>query len=102
MSLTSDFLKGSIGPGFDAETMTAALEALDRQVFDPLTKGFPPAHAPLTLGDIANHTWNLLAGDLTAPVAVLPSASNALRSSSSLPNVNSVMTSFVSRRSSIR
>lgn len=71
MTLTSDFLKGSIGPGFDADAMTAALEALDRQVFDPLTKGFPAAHAPLALGDIANHNWNLLAGDLTAPVAVL-------------------------------
>ena len=71
MSLTSDFLKGSIGSGFDAEAMAAALEALDRQVFDPLTKGFPAAHAPLALGDIANHNWNLLAGDLTAPVAVL-------------------------------
>ena len=71
MSLTSDFLKGSIGSGFDADAMAAALEALDRQVFDPLTKGFPPAHAPLALGDIANHSWNLLAGDLTAPVAVM-------------------------------
>jgi len=71
MSLASDFLKGSIGPGFDTDAMGAALEALDRQVFDPLTKGFPPAHAPLALGDIANHNWNLLAGDLTAPVAVM-------------------------------
>jgi hypothetical protein len=69
MSLASDFLKGSIGPGFDTDAMGAALEALDRQVFDPLTKGFPPAHAPLALGDIANHNWNLLAGDLSAPVA---------------------------------
>jgi hypothetical protein len=43
MSLTSDFLKGSIGSGFDVDAMAAALEALDRQVFDPLTKGFPPA-----------------------------------------------------------
>ena len=71
MSLTSDFLKGSIGSGFDEDAMAIALEALDRQVFDPLTKGFPAAHAPLALGDIANHNWNLLAGDLTAPVAVM-------------------------------
>jgi D-serine dehydratase len=71
MTLTSDFLTGSIGPGFDAEAMAAALEALDRQVFDPLTKGFPPAHAPLALGDIGNHGWNLLNGDLTAPVALM-------------------------------
>jgi D-serine dehydratase len=71
MTVTSDFLKGSIGPGFDEDAMAAALEALDRQTVDPLTKGFPPAHAPLALGDIANHGWNLLAGDLPAPVAVL-------------------------------
>src|SRR4030095_2255555 len=71
MTLTSDLLKGSIGSGFDAEAMAAALEALDRQVFDPLTKGFPAAQAPLALSDIANHNWNLLAGDLSAPVAVL-------------------------------
>jgi D-serine dehydratase len=71
MTLTSDFLKGAIGSGFDAHAMGAALEALDRQVIDPLTKGFPPAHAPLALGDIANHGWNLLAGDLPMPVAVL-------------------------------
>jgi D-serine dehydratase len=71
MTLTSDFLKGAIGPGFDADAIAAALEALDRQVIDPLTKGFPPAHAALALGDIANHGWNLLAGDLPVPVAVL-------------------------------
>jgi D-serine dehydratase len=71
MTLTSDFLTGSIGTGFDADAMAAALDQLDRQTFDPLTKGFPPAHAPLALGDIANHGWNLLAGDLPAPVAIL-------------------------------
>lgn len=71
MTLTNDFLTGAIGPGFDADAMRAALEALDRQPIDPLTKGFPPAQAPLALTDIGMQNWNLLAGDLPAPVAVL-------------------------------
>ncbi|WP_119303505.1 alanine racemase [Dongia deserti] len=71
MSLTTGFLNGSIGPGFDADAMRAALEELDRQAIDPLTKGFPPAHAALAPGDIGEQSWNLLAGDLPAPVAVL-------------------------------
>ncbi|HEY3147013.1 MAG TPA: alanine racemase [Dongiaceae bacterium] len=71
MSLTKDFLHGAIVGGFNEEAMQAALAALDKQPIDPLTKGFPPSHAPLPLGDIAAQRWNLLAGDLPAPVAVL-------------------------------
>jgi D-serine dehydratase len=71
MSLTSDFLHGDIVGGFDAEAMQAALAALDGQPIDPLTKGFPPAQAPLPLREIAAQGWNLLAGDLPAPVAIL-------------------------------
>ena len=71
MSLTSDLLRGSIGSGFDADAMRTALDALDRGTIDPLTKGFPPANAPLPLGEIGQQNWNLLAGDLPAPVAVL-------------------------------
>ncbi len=71
MSLTSDFLRGEIGPGFDSDAMRQALDALDRQPIDPLTKGFPPGHAPLALREIGAQRWNLLAGDLPAPVAVL-------------------------------
>jgi D-serine dehydratase len=71
MSLTSDLLQGSIGPGFDVDAMRAALDALDRRMIDPLTKGFPPAQAPLALAEIGGQNWNLLAGDLPAPVAVL-------------------------------
>ncbi|MGH6891207.1 MAG: alanine racemase [Dongiaceae bacterium] len=71
MPLTSDFLQGDIGPGFDADAMQAALAALDRQPIDPLTKGFPAGRAPLALGEIGAQHWNLLAGDLPAPVAVL-------------------------------
>jgi D-serine dehydratase len=77
MTLTSDFLSGAIGAGFDADAMRAALEALDRQPIDPLTKGFPPAEAPLVLGDIGKQRWNLLAGDLPAPVAVMRSSALA-------------------------
>jgi D-serine dehydratase len=71
MSLTTDFLRGEIGAGFDADAMRAALEGLDVQPVDPLTKGFPAGHAALPLGEIAAQGWNLLAGDLPAPVAVL-------------------------------
>ena len=71
MSLTGEFLEGSIGPGFDPDALRAALDALDSQTIDPLTKGFPAGHAPLPLGEIGAQRWNLLAGDLPAPVAVM-------------------------------
>jgi D-serine dehydratase len=71
MTLMSDLLEGSIGSGFDADVMRGALDELDRRPIDPLTKGFPPAHGPLALGEIGAQNWNLLAGDLPAPVAVL-------------------------------
>src|SRR5262245_20629126 len=71
MTLTSDLLHGSIGDGFEADAMRAALEALDGHAIDPLTKGFPPAQPPLPLGEIGAQGWNLLAGDLPAPAAVL-------------------------------
>jgi D-serine dehydratase len=71
MTLTSDFLKGTIGSGFDADAMRAALAKLDGQPIDPLSKGFPAGHAPLPLGEIGARNWNLLAGALPAPVAVL-------------------------------
>src|SRR4030095_10402556 len=71
MTLTNAFLQGSISPGFDEEALRAALDELDRQPIDPLTKGFPAGVAPVALGAIAKQGWNLLAGDLPAPVAVL-------------------------------
>ncbi len=71
MTLTSHLLEGSIGPGFDADAMRAALEELDRQPIEALTKGFPPAQGSMPLGEIGNRNWNLLAGDLPAPLAVL-------------------------------
>ncbi len=71
MSLTTEFLRGEIGSGFDADAMRAALEGLDAQPIDPLTKGFPAGHAALPLNEIATQRWNLLAGDLPAPVAIM-------------------------------
>jgi D-serine dehydratase len=71
MSLTKDFLTGKIGAGFDAETLREALEALDQELIDPLTKGIPGGAEALELGEIAAQNWNLLEGTLPAPVAVL-------------------------------
>ena len=71
MTLTGDFLHGSIGAGFDGDAMRTALAALDGQPIDPLTKGFPAGHPPLALREIGAQGWNLLAGDLPAPVAVM-------------------------------
>jgi D-serine deaminase-like pyridoxal phosphate-dependent protein len=71
MSLTKEFLHGAIGSGFDADAMQAALAMLDREPVYPLTKGFPASQAALPLGEIGAQGWNLLAGDLPAPVAVM-------------------------------
>ena len=37
----------------------------------PWLKGFPPDAAPVAVGDIAARNWNVLAGDLPLPLAVL-------------------------------
>jgi D-serine dehydratase len=71
MSLTSDFLQGKIGSGFDAAALREALEALDQELVDPLTKGIPAGSGALELREVAARRWNLLEGDLPAPVAVL-------------------------------
>lgn len=51
--------------------MTAALNSLDAMELDTRCKGIPPAARPLKAADVAAHRWNLLAGDLPAPVAVV-------------------------------
>lgn len=71
MSLTDDFLTGKIGAGFDAEILRQALDALDQELIDPLTKGIPAAAEALELREIGGRRWNLLQGDLPMPVAVL-------------------------------
>ena len=40
-------------------------------VFDASYKGFPPAAPPCTRADVAARGWNVLAGDLSFPIAVL-------------------------------
>jgi D-serine dehydratase len=37
----------------------------------PWLKGFPPNAAPVAVGDIASRNWNVLAGDLPLPLAVI-------------------------------
>lgn len=71
MSVTKDFLRGQIGAGFDEEVLREALENLDQELVDPLTKGIPAASGALEIGEIPAQNWNLLQGDLPAPVAVL-------------------------------
>lgn len=48
-----------------------AFAALAATPVEPWTKGIPPQVGPLALGDIGRRGWNLLAGDLTMPAAVL-------------------------------
>ena len=72
MSLTTDFLHGKIGAGFDADAMREALEGLDAQPIDPLTKGFPAgARGAAARRDRRRRTGTCWQGDLPAPVAVL-------------------------------
>lgn len=52
----------------DPEAALAALEALP---LDALTKGLPAEAGRVALGEVGRQGWNLLAGDLALPVAVL-------------------------------
>jgi D-serine dehydratase len=47
------------------------LGPIDEMTFDALTKGMPATAEPLRLADIPGQGWNLLAGDLPFPVAIL-------------------------------
>jgi len=40
-------------------------------ILDRRYKGFPPAAAPCRLAEIASRRWNILAGDLPFPIAIL-------------------------------
>lgn len=72
MSLTLEWLSGhDIGPGFDRQHMKEELVALDHSSFGAMTKGMPALHSPFQLSEIGKKSWNLLAGDLPFPVAVL-------------------------------
>lgn len=47
------------------------LRALLESTLGPAFKGFPPEAAPCALGSVGERGWNLFAGDLGSPVAVL-------------------------------
>lgn len=47
------------------------LSEIENEVLDARTKGYPGAAAPRRLGALGTSGWNLLAGDLPFPVAVL-------------------------------
>ena len=49
----------------------SGLDSLLDTVVDGCTKGFPQRAPPLRLGDVGSQGWNLPAGDLDTPVAVL-------------------------------
>lgn len=48
-----------------------ALAEIENQRLDGLSKGMPPAALELRLGDIGRQGWNVLAGDLPLPLAVI-------------------------------
>lgn len=47
------------------------LTTLDSQVLDPSTKGLPFDAPSLTVGEVGARGWNVLAGDLPLPLAVI-------------------------------
>lgn len=47
------------------------LAPLRQAALDPLTKGLPFDAPPLTVGEVGKQGWNVLAGDLPLPVAVI-------------------------------
>ena len=51
--------------------MSQALQPILDHLLDGRTKGFPQDHAPLALGEVGSQGWNLLAGDLDLPAAIL-------------------------------
>lgn len=56
---------------YASDAQEAAFAALAGMPVEPGTKGLPPQLGAIALGDIGNRGWNLLAGDLTLPAAVL-------------------------------
>ena len=66
-----DLFAGAVSDGFDHGAMTASLAALGGDAIAPHAKGMPAKAGALRLADVHLHKWNLLAGDLPAPVAFL-------------------------------
>jgi D-serine dehydratase len=57
--------------GFDSKALASSLAELERVPIDTRSKGIPPASIPIRIEDVARQRWNLLAGDLPAPVAII-------------------------------
>ncbi len=57
--------------GFDSKVLAASLSELESIVLDTRSKGIPSTASPISANDVARHRWNLLAGDLPAPVAII-------------------------------
>lgn len=57
--------------GFDSRALEASLAELGRAPLDTRSKGMPSTLLPVCVEDAARHGWNLLAGDLPAPVAII-------------------------------
>jgi D-serine dehydratase len=57
--------------GFDSRALAASLAELERLPLDVRSKGIPSTTSPICLDEVARHRWNLLAGDLPAPVAIV-------------------------------
>ena len=51
--------------------MSHPLQSIHDLILDGCTKGFPPDHPPLRLGEVGGQGWNLLEEDLAFPVAIL-------------------------------
>ncbi len=67
------FMSNIVSTGFDPEALAASLRELDGSPVDARTKGVPSTALPVRVGDIFARKWNLLAGDLPAPVAIVRS-----------------------------
>src|SRR5262249_39695262 len=68
-----DFVAPTAGrmPQLMERMIDSGLDSLLDTVVDGCTKGFPQRAPPLRLGDVGSQGWNLPAGDLDTPVAVL-------------------------------
>ena len=57
--------------GFDRLSISSTLEELGRWSLDPRWKGIPSLEEALMISDVPSRKWNLLDGDLPAPVAII-------------------------------
>ncbi len=57
--------------GFDLQALAASLAELERVPLDTRSKGIPSTSSPIRVDDVVRHRWNLLAGDLPSPVAII-------------------------------